>query len=66
LGRAEPAALWLSLLGLAVGLSKGEMFFHALVLSALPGTAMRVFDVAAVAAGVAGAVSASITYARAG
>ncbi len=61
-----PSALWLSVLGLAVGLSKGAVFLHALVLAPLPGTAMRVAVVIAVATGLAGAVSACVTYARAG
>lgn len=60
------AALWLSLLGLAVALSKGEMFFHALVLSALPGTAMRVAAVVAVGAGASGAVLGCLAYVRTG
>ncbi|MGH2971355.1 MAG: hypothetical protein ACRDNM_04000 [Gaiellaceae bacterium] len=59
-----PSALWLSLVGLAVGLSKGEMFVHALVLSALPGTAARLFATVAIAAGAAGAVAGCIAYVR--
>jgi len=61
-----PSALWLSVLGLAVGLSKGAVFLHAIVLAPLPGTAMRVFVVIAVGSGLAGSVSACVTYARAG
>ena len=61
-----PSALWLSVLGLAVGLSKGEVFLHALVLAALPGTVTRVTVVVAVGSGLAGAVAACVTYARAG
>jgi hypothetical protein len=60
------SSVWLSLLGLAVGLSKGEMFFHALVLAALPGTAMRIAGVVAVAAGASGAVLGCLAYVRAG
>jgi hypothetical protein len=60
------SAVWLSLVGLAVGLSKGQMFFHALVLSAVPGTAMRVAAVVAVGAGVSGAVLGCLAYVRAG
>jgi hypothetical protein len=59
-----PAALWLSVVGLAVGLSKGQMFLHALVLSALPGTAMRLATTVAVGAGLAGAVAGCVAYVR--
>jgi len=61
-----PSALWLSVLGLAVGLSKGAVFLHALVLAPLPGTAMRGAVVIAVGTGLAGAVAACVAYARAG
>lgn len=58
-----PATLWLSLLGVAVGLSKGAVFLHALVLAALPGTTTRVITVVAIGAGIAGATRTSIDYA---
>ena len=58
--------MWLGLLGVAVALSKGEMFFHALVLSALPGTAMRVAAVVAIGAGASAAVLGCVAYVRAG
>ncbi len=61
-----PSALWLSVIGIAVGLSKGAVFLHALVLAPLPGTAMRVAVVIAVGTGLAGAVTACVAYARAG
>lgn len=60
------SAVWLGLLGAAIGLSKGEMFFHALVLSALPGTAMRIAAVLAVGSGACGAVLGCLAYIRAG
>jgi hypothetical protein len=60
------SAVWLGLLGAAVALSKGEMFFHALVLSALPGTAMRVASVVAVGTGASAAVLGCLAYVRAG
>lgn len=60
------SAVWLGLLGVAVALSKGEMFLHALVLSALPGTAMRVAAVVAIGAGASGAVLGCVAYVRAG
>jgi hypothetical protein len=59
-----PAVLWLSLLGAAVGLSKGAVFLHALVLAALPGAFVRVLAVAAIGAGIAGATRTCIDYAR--
>jgi len=46
--------------------SKGEMFFHALVLSALPGTAMRIAAAVAVGSGASGAVLGCLAYVRAG
>jgi len=49
-----------------VGVSKGEMFFHALVLSALPGTAMRIAAAVAVGSGASGAVLGCLAYVRAG
>jgi hypothetical protein len=59
-----PAALWLSLLGAAVGLSKGAAFLHALVLAALPGTMARIVIVIAIGAGIAGATRTCVDYAR--
>lgn len=59
-----PAALWLSLVGLAVGLSKGEAFLHAIVLAVLPGNAIRVLVTIAVAAGLAGTATGCMAYAR--
>jgi hypothetical protein len=59
-----PAALWLCLLGVAVGLSKGAVFLHALVLAALPGTLVRILAVVAIGAGIVGATRACVTYAR--
>jgi hypothetical protein len=59
-----PAALWLCLLGAAVGLSKGAVFLHALVLAALPGALTRILTVVAIGAGVVGATRACATYAR--
>jgi hypothetical protein len=59
-----PAALWLSLLGVAVGLSKGAVFLHALVLAALPGTMTRIVVVVAVGAGIAGAARTCADYVR--
>ena len=54
----------LGLLGLAVGLSRGAIFLHGSVLSALPGTASRVAVSLAVATGAAAAVAGALHYAR--
>lgn len=59
-----PSALWLSLVGLAVGLSKGQAFLHAIVLAVLPGDAVRAIATIAIAAGIAGAAAGCIAYAR--
>ncbi len=54
----------LGLLSLAVGLSKGAIFLHAVVLSALPGTVCRALVVVAVAAGIAAATAGALHYVR--
>jgi len=59
-----PAALWLSLVGLAVGLSKGQVFLHALVLSTIPGAGTRLLAAAAIGAGIAGGVIGGASYLR--
>lgn len=59
-----PAALWLSLVGLAIGLSKIQVFLHAVVLAVLPGDAVRVLVAAAVAAGLTGTAAGCVAYAR--
>ncbi len=59
--RAHVAAgLGLGLLGLAIGLSKGQVFLHAEVLSALPGTAARVFVTLSIGAGAAAGLLGSV------
>jgi len=60
------SAVWLGLVGLAVGLSKGEVFLHALVLSALPGQATRAAVVVGVGSGIVAAVLGCLAYVRAG
>jgi hypothetical protein len=57
-----PAAIGLGLLGVAVGVSKGAVFLHAIVLSPLPGTVARLFVAVAIGAGVAAAVLGAATY----
>jgi hypothetical protein len=59
-----PSIAWLGLVGLAVGLSKGQVFLHSLVLSALPGTIVRLAASVAIGAGLAGAVAAYVSYVR--
>jgi hypothetical protein len=59
-----PAAGWLGLVAVAVGLSKGEVFLHALVLSAVPGTITRVLAAAAVGGGLAAVGLAGASYLR--
>jgi len=59
-----PSALWLGLVGLAVGLSKGQVFLHALVLSALPGTVVRLGATVAIGAGLAATVTGCVAYVR--
>ena len=58
------AGAGLGLLGLAVGLSRGAIFLHGIVLSVLPGTASRVAVLLAVATGAAAAVAGGLHYAR--
>lgn len=59
-----PSALWLALVGLAVGLSKGQVFLHALILSALPGTVVRLGATIAIGAGLAGTMAGCMSYVR--
>ena len=54
----------LGLLALAVGLSKGAVFLHAVVLSALPGSMCRALVLVAVAAGSAAAAAGVLHYVR--
>ena len=57
-----PAGIGLGLLGLAVGLSKGAIFLHAGVLSALPATPTRLAAALAICAGAAGATLGGLYY----
>lgn len=50
------AAIGSGLVAVAVGLSKGAVFFHPIVLAILPGTLMRLLVVAAIGGGLAAAV----------
>jgi hypothetical protein len=54
----------LGVLGLAVGLSRGQIFLHPIVLSALPGTPARALVAVAIGAGLAAAVAGAVFYAR--
>jgi hypothetical protein len=60
----EAAGAGLGLLGLAVGLSRGAIFLHGSVLSALPGTASRGLVAVAVAGGAGATVAGGLHYAR--
>jgi hypothetical protein len=57
------AAIGLGLLGLAIGISKGAIFLHPIVLAVLPGTMMRLVVVAAVGAGIVGGALGGALYA---
>jgi hypothetical protein len=48
------AAVGLGLLGLAIGISKGAIFLHPIVLSVLPATVTRIVVATAVSAGITG------------
>lgn len=51
-------------LGLAVGLSRGAVFLHPIVLSVLPGTVTRALIAVAVAAGLGAAAAGALFYVR--
>ena len=63
-GARAASGAGLGLLGLAVGLSRGAIFLHGSVLSALPGTSSRVMVALAVATGVAAAVAGGLHLRR--
>lgn len=54
----------LGVLGLAVGLSRGAIFLHPIVLSALPATLTRALVAVAVGGGLAAAIAGTASYAR--
>jgi hypothetical protein len=58
------AAIGLGLVALAVGLLDGAIFVHPVVLAILPATAIRVFDVVAIGAGLAAVALGSLVYAE--
>jgi len=59
-----PAAIGLGLLAAAVGISKGQIFFHPLVLAVLPGAVIRLLAIVAIGAGFAAAALAGAIYAE--
>ena len=59
-----PAGIGLGLLGLAVGLSKGEVFLYGTVLSSLPATVTRLAIALAIAAGITGPALGGLYYVR--
>ena len=61
----QPAAgAGIGALGLAVGLSRGAIFLHPVVLSVVPGTVSRALVAVAVGAGLASAAAGAVFYAR--
>jgi hypothetical protein len=50
------AAIWVGLVGAALGLLDGAVFLHPIVLAILPGTVMRLLVVTAIGAGASAAV----------
>jgi hypothetical protein len=58
------AAIGTGLVAMAVGLSKGAIFIHPIVLAILPGTVTRLLAVAAIGAGLAAAVLGCAFYAE--
>lgn len=61
IGRAA-AAGGAGLLGVAVGLSKGALFLHPIVLSVFPGTFARLLAAVSIAAGLAAAIAAGLWF----
>lgn len=59
------AAIGMGLVGLAVGLLEGSVFFHPIVLAILPATVIRVAAVVAVGAGIDAAALGALSYASA-
>ena len=60
-----PAGIGLGLLGLAIGLSNGEVFLYGTVLSSLPATVTRLAIALAIAAGITGPALGGLFYVRA-
>lgn len=59
-------AIWIGLVGLAVGLLEGAIFLHPIVLAILPATAMRLAGIVAIGAGLDAAAIGGLVYAEAG
>jgi hypothetical protein len=57
-----PAAIGLGLLSVAVGVSKGAIFLHPIVLAIVPGTLARILVIVAIGGGLAAAALAGATY----
>lgn len=58
------AAIGLGLVALAVGLLDGAVFLHAIALAILPGTVVRLIDVAAIGAGLNAGILGCMFYAE--
>jgi uncharacterized membrane protein YidH (DUF202 family) len=56
------AVIGIGLLAVAVGISKGAIFFHPIVLAVLPGTLTRLAVVVAVLGGVAASILGGASY----
>ncbi|MGH2934285.1 MAG: hypothetical protein ACRDL2_07190 [Gaiellaceae bacterium] len=63
-GARAAAGAGLGVLGLSVGLSRGAIFLHAIVLSALPGPATRALVAVAVASGAVAGLAGGLYYVR--
>jgi hypothetical protein len=57
-----PAAIGLGLLSIAVGISKGAIFVHPIVLAIVPGTVARILVTIAIGGGLAAAALGGATY----
>jgi hypothetical protein len=59
------AAIGVGLLGMAVGISKGAIFFHPIVLAVLPGTVTRLAVIVAAGGGLAASILGGVSYSEA-
>jgi hypothetical protein len=60
------AAIGMGLVGLAVGLLEGAVFFHPIVLAILPATVIRLAAILAIGTGIDAAALGAIRYASTG
>jgi hypothetical protein len=57
-----PAAIWVGLVSVALGLLDGAVFLHPIVLAILPGTVMRLLVVTAIGAGTSAGILGSTLF----